>query len=341
MVSPKLPDFDDLPPVKDLPQGCAWGIFDKDGKRDVFGTLNLLTPKVVKEAATEVKEGVSISLNWPIGAIKTPGFDRKGLVHKVLNFEDEPYNIFGFDEEVEFNTQCSTQWDSLCHFGHQGSKLNYNGIKASVQSLKQEFGSEDKEKSLPTLNHWHDRGGLVARGVLVDYKAYADANGITYDPFADSHTITVADLEKIAKQQNVTFRQGDILIVRSGFTEALEKMSAEQQTEALAKHRYCGVEGSQATARWVWNQHFAAVAGDAMAFERTPAIVNGEERGIAGLVLHPYFLSLFGLPIGELWDLKALSEYCAKKKRYTFMLTSVPLNIGGLVGSPSNALAIF
>jgi hypothetical protein len=57
-----LPNFDDLPPVKGMPQGCAWGIFDKDDNRDVLGTLNLLTPDVVKAAVGEVRQGVSISL---------------------------------------------------------------------------------------------------------------------------------------------------------------------------------------------------------------------------------------------------------------------------------------
>lgn len=56
-----LPSFDDLPPVKRMPQGCAWGVFDKDDK-GVLGTLNLLTPEVVKDAVTEVRQGVSISL---------------------------------------------------------------------------------------------------------------------------------------------------------------------------------------------------------------------------------------------------------------------------------------
>ena len=59
------------------------------------------------------------------------------------------------------------------------------------------------------------------------------------------------------------------------------------------------------------------------------------------VVLHPWLLSMFGMPIGELWDLKALSEQCKKSGRYSFMLTSVPLNIPGLIGSPPNALAIF
>jgi hypothetical protein len=50
---------------------------------------------------------------------------------------------------------------------------------------------------------------------------------------------------------------------------------------------------------------------------------------------------MFGMSIGELWDLKALSAHCKKTGRYSFLLTSAPLNIPGLVGSPPNALAIF
>lgn len=56
------PELDDLPPVKGMPQGCAWGVFDKDDKKDVMGTLNLLTPEVVKNAVAEVRQSVSISL---------------------------------------------------------------------------------------------------------------------------------------------------------------------------------------------------------------------------------------------------------------------------------------
>lgn len=59
-----VPDFDSLPTVKGMPQGCAWGIFDKDTKKDMFGTLNFLTPDIIKAATAEVKDGVSISLKY-------------------------------------------------------------------------------------------------------------------------------------------------------------------------------------------------------------------------------------------------------------------------------------
>ena len=43
--------------------GCAWGLFDKEGKRDQLGTLNLLTPEVVLEAKKEIQTGVSVALS--------------------------------------------------------------------------------------------------------------------------------------------------------------------------------------------------------------------------------------------------------------------------------------
>ena len=57
-----VPDFDDLPTVENMPQGCAWGVFDRNGEKDVHGTLNFLTPGIVQAAAAEVKDGMSFSL---------------------------------------------------------------------------------------------------------------------------------------------------------------------------------------------------------------------------------------------------------------------------------------
>ena len=283
-----------------------------------------------------------MSLNWPIGAIETPGFSRKGLVHKVLSFLDTPVKAHGYDDEIEFNTQCSSQWDSLCHFHHQATATGYNGVKTSIEELTQKFGADDRDQKLPTLNHWHSRGGMVARGVFIDYKRYADENGIKYSSF-DSHRINVEEIEKIAQKQGVQFKPGDVIIIRSGFTEDLTGISGAKQQELLGTHRTCGVAGTADTAKWFWNKHFAAVAGDMIAFEHIPPVnpETGKEDTIANLVLHQYFLALFGLPIGELWYLKDLSEMCHKLGRYSFLLTSVPLNVPGSIGSPPNALAVF
>lgn len=263
-----LPDFDSLPPVAGMPQGCAWSVFDQDGKKDRLGCLNLLTPAVVQEAYREARDGVSVSLNWPLAALQTPFFSRQGLEHNVIPYHGA--GISAFDDEVRFNTQCSSQWDSLVHFAHQPSGLNYNGVSTKPEQLAGPSGRRvEAEDSVPTLEHWHGRGGLVGRGVLVDYRAYAEAHGITYDCF-DAHSITVDDLERVLEYQNTTLKHGDILIVRSGYTEDLSSKSGEEQDVALGTGKGVGVEGTVESARWFWNHHFAAVAGDAMMFESFP-----------------------------------------------------------------------
>lgn len=59
-----LPTFDDLPLVRGLPKGCTWGLWDREGVQDELGTLNLLTPSVVREAAREIQYGLSVSLKF-------------------------------------------------------------------------------------------------------------------------------------------------------------------------------------------------------------------------------------------------------------------------------------
>lgn len=262
-----LPDFDSLPPVEGMPQGCAWGIFDKNGKKDYLGCLNLLTPKVVQEAYKEARDGISISLNWPIGALRTPFFGRKGISHRVISYKDA--GLDAFDDEIEFNTQCSSQWDSLVHFAHQPTGLNYNGVSPTADDLVQNFGQHVVGNTIPTLNHWHERGGLVGRGVLLDYRAYAELRGIKYDCF-DAHAIPLHILEDIAKVQGTTFKHGDILIVRTGYTEDLSTASGDQQDVMLNTGKAVGVAGTLETAKWFWNNHFSAVAGDAPVFECVP-----------------------------------------------------------------------
>ncbi|KAM0326257.1 hypothetical protein ACHAQA_006854 [Verticillium albo-atrum] len=334
-----FPTYDDLPAVDGMPRGCAWGVFDKDGRKDVFGTLNHLTPETTKAAAAEVRDGVSISLNWPLNALEhipLPG--RRKLAHTVMPLRDAGVSGgIGWDDELHFNTQGSSQWDSLVHWQHQASGLAYNGWKPTQEELSR---TSTAENAMPTLDHWHSRGGLVARGVLIDFVAYAEAKGIEFHPF-DGYRITVEEIEDVARHQGVEFRPGDVFLLRLGSTDAFANPTPEGMAK-LAQMRLSGVHGIEATAKWFWDKKFAAVATDANAFEAVPPVKeDGSVGSFEELVLHEYFLSFFGMPIGELWDLAKLAEYCKEKGRYTFMLTSSPLNAPCLVGSPPNALAIF
>ena len=88
--------------------------------------------------------------------------------------------------------------------------------------------------------------------------------------------------------------------------------------------------------KWLWNHHFAAVAGDTIAFESQPIPFNVEGE----VTLHEWLLGHWGTPIGELWDLERLSRVCQERKQWSFLLTSAPLHVFGGVATPPNVLAI-
>ncbi|KAI1491845.1 putative cyclase-domain-containing protein [Biscogniauxia mediterranea] len=343
MDASQLPNFDDLPPVPGMPQGCAWGVFDKDGQKDVLGTLNLLTPEVVRAAYAEARDGVSISLNWPLDAMPALVPGRIATTHKQMTLREAGLSAgTGWDDELHFNTQSGSQWDSLVHWAYQPSGQFYNGVRAATTL-------SSTTSATPTLEHWHARGGLVARGVLVDFAAWAataetgdgGAERISAHPL-DGHRITVAQIEAVAAHQGVEFRPGDVLVLRTGLTDVMRAPPSAEALAKLAAGRIAGMHGCRESARWLWDRHFAAVAGDSWGFEALmPLKEDGSQGGPEDLYLHPWLLAMFGMPIGELWDLSALSAHCKKTGRYSFLLTSAPLNIAGLVGSPPNALALF
>lgn len=116
----KKPAFDDLPLDKTGPPGNAWGLFGPD---DQCGMLNLLTPDRTRAAASEIRDGVRISTDWPLDRITTPAFNRIPFAQTISNIAPTSVN----DDILHFNTQSSSQWDGLRHFGYQEQRLYFNG----------------------------------------------------------------------------------------------------------------------------------------------------------------------------------------------------------------------
>jgi kynurenine formamidase len=230
------------------------------------------------------------------------------------------------DDEVRMNTQSGSQWDSLKHFAHQKSGLYYNGL------------SHDEALRSPTngIHNWCERGGIVGRGVLVDWhKWYESTHGDPPSPVS-RHEIPVSELDACLKWQGTTTRPGDILIIRSGYTKWHDYASPEERKRGTQENAVAiGIQNNEETVRWLYDRHFAAVAGDTIAFEAWPPPME------TGWCVHEWLLVQFGTPIGELWNLEELSRICEKEKRYSFFLTSAPMHVVGGVGSPPGAIAIF
>lgn len=331
-----IPSFDELPLFHDF-KGCAWEVWGKD---DELGTINLLTEEVVARAAREeIKSGKTVCLNWPIHFPSRPVFGRK--VPEITTYKKYEDNIPVRDDVIHINTQSGSQWDGLKHYGMRDYNVFYNNTPAEALSegqLEINDPSEiDYAKVKLGMHNWA-RHGIVGRGVLLDIVNFHTANGeeLPYDPWT-SHPITVADLETVAKKEGVKFRPGDILILRVGFMQKYYRVGLEEKhslREGRHKETFAGIEQTDEMRRFLWNNHFAAVASDQPSMERWPAPEGTQ-------ALHQTFLGLWGMPIGEFFDVEALSETCKALGRYTFFFTSWPLHIIGGAASPPNAAAYF
>ncbi|KAI8282153.1 hypothetical protein K4K60_003731 [Colletotrichum sp. SAR11_57] len=326
---PPRPPFSSLPLDPNGPPGNAWGLYGKD---DRLGALNLLTPAIVAAAAaSEIRTGDRVSLDWSLTNPSQPSFDRAPFESKLVNRahpngEKRTVN----DDILHFNTQCSSQWDGFRHYdeGYQKAKRYYNNTTQDDLENPEKIG----------IDAWVEKGGIVGRGVLLDYASFCARHALPLDAFTSSD-ITLEHLKQVAAEQNVTFQSGDILLIRSGFTAGYNAKddAAQKAVAARASPDFLGVEPTKDVLRWIWETGFAAVAGDAPSFERAPiagphTAVGGvwkgeawEEEMQSGGLLHQWLLGGWGLPIGEMFDLEALSVKCEELGRWTFFLSSVPL----------------
>ncbi|GAB7356261.1 hypothetical protein MBLNU459_g7072t1 [Dothideomycetes sp. NU459] len=279
------PLFAALPLREDDPPFSAWGLYGSD---DELGTLNLLTNERVLEAIKEVRTGVRIGLNLPLTIPSPPSHNRLAFTHRVIH--KAPRNVH--DDLVEMNTQCSTQWDGFRHYGYQDSNLCYNGVTTNQIS-------GTNASLVLGLHTWCERG-IVGRAVFLDYLRYAESKDISYE-LLDNHVISLAELKACATAQQVTFREGDILLIRSGWTKGYRDLDIDGR-KAWAERvpaRLGGVATTREMAEWLWNTGFSAVASDSTAFESLPFSPEGEPGGLERLSLHEVLLAGWGMPIGK------------------------------------------
>ncbi|RMD41679.1 hypothetical protein DV735_g3455, partial [Chaetothyriales sp. CBS 134920] len=297
------------------PRLNAWGLY---GPSDQVGFLNRQTPSIIAAAASsEIKTGIRQ---------QKPLFHRDAFIKKV--YQKKPRIVH--DETWTFNTQSSSQWDGLRHFGYQtaGGRFYNNATVDDIAAGDFTLG----------IQHAAMRGGITGRGILVDFARWATTTdqgrrAVGGKSFA-STAITLDWLKQTLAYQGTQIRYGDILIVRSGFFGAWRALTAEQRA-ALQEARspsLGGVEQSDEVLRWIWD-NFSAVAADHPSFERWPTPLEWS--------MHEVLLAGWGCNIGELFDLDELSSECERQGRWSFFVSSVPCHVPGGVASPPNAVAIF
>jgi kynurenine formamidase len=302
-----------------------WGRWGPD---DEIGTLNHTRPEDIVAAARLVKKGKVISLalnfdnNGPQGAKSSyPAMGRINPVHTMLRTGTDAYSgvldhrgIRAADDMVVMPLQCGTQWDGLGHVFYENSMWNGYDCREVTSNGAQKCGIEK------TKNR------MVGRGVFLDVPR---AQGKKY--LEDGYAITSAELDLTAKKQNVQFKRGDFIVVRTGQMEA--KLDAGS---------WDGYPGGDApgfafeTLEWIQRTELAALASDTWGCEVRP---NETEAGI-NQPWHWITIPMMGMTMGEIFYVKELAEDCAADKVYEFLFVAPAIPITGAVGSPTNPLAI-
>ncbi|MFJ9367573.1 cyclase family protein [Nocardia sp. NPDC101769] len=312
-----------------------WGRWGDD---DQLGTLNLLTPDRIAYAATRARAGRTIQLGIPFDAYGPQGSSgfRRNPIHLMAvdggdadlatvldgwggRNEAQVAGMYAAgpmrynDDYIMMPLQTATQWDALSHVYYDG--LLYNGFPAAAVTS---FGAAKLG-----IEHVAERGGVVGRGVLLDVARHHHL-----DRLEAGTIVTPRDLQATADAQDVELRPGDILLVRTGWwTRFLE-------TRRPAEWFGASPGLSWRCAEWLHEHDIAAVAVDNPAVE-----VMRPEDGVM-MPLHMLALRDMGLPLGEIWDLEALSRDCAEDGVHDFLLCAPALRIPGAVGTPISPIAI-
>lgn len=313
-----------------------WGRWGED---DQLGTLNHITPEAIRHAATLVKAGKAIAMGAPLNAHGPQGAHglRRNPIHVMTVdggdrqldqlakewrgpteqwvaelYEKAPGRFT--DDYIIMPLQSCTQWDALSHFFYDD--LLYNGFPASsVTSLG---------ATRVAIDPIAERGQITGRGVLLDIARH---RGIEH--LAANEIVMPEELDTVAQAQGVEIRDGDIIVIRTGwYLDWLAKR--DEQSWAWESP---GI--SWRCAEWFHDRNVAAVASDNVGVE----VMKSEIEGLWS-PFHMLALRDMGMMLGEIWDLEAIGADCAADGQYDFLLSAPALNISGAVGTPLNPIAL-
>ena len=287
----------------------TWGRW---GGADQRGSLNLLTPARVADAAKLVQDGATVTLSWPLqqqAGASTP----QPADHRMTS---EPHAgssgmVIAKDYiGVHYHGDTHTHLDALCHIGYDGRL--YNAVSTDVITPDgATAGSVELVKN-----------GLVGRGVLLDIP------GLRGVPWLEpGESISRDELEAAEREQGTPVREGDILLVRTGHDTRLDELGPWDTPNHKA--------GLHPTAMTFVAERGVSVLGSDGNSDTAPSQTEGVEFPI-----HVLALNAMGVWLLDYLRLVELLAACREAKRWEFLFVAAPLRIPGGTGSPVNPLAI-
>jgi len=298
-------DLDDY-----IPKTSKWGPADE------IGNCNYLTPKKILEAASLIKKGRVIDMGqvYYEGLPAYPPRTYKCwlLVHGLM----EPWGMeeaTDMEEYVVMSTGIATQLDGFAHVGCDYTF--YNGVKHTdivAPTGAKKFGME----KVPPI---------VTRGVLVDMVAYKGRN------LGPSECITLEDFKACMKKEGVELRQGDALIIHTGWMRFWD----------LDPGKFCqsspGID--QDIARYLVGKGIVGIGTDQFTTECFPHKGFPKEKGSFFIPCHVILLGN-GIHLFQNLVTEELAKACAEDGNYEFLFCFTHPKLKGTVQGIGQPIAI-
>lgn len=304
--------------------GTSWGLFLEPQR----GTPSFITADTVLETRKCIRTGSVFGLDYPADAFD-PGMSLKRGAPRHTIYSSHPAHR---DDYLDgYYLQGSTQIDGLRH-----RRADDVGFYNGTPDDRIREGTPDLG-----IQEWAENP-IAGRGILLDLDGYRAALGRPIDH--DAGEPLDLDLIKAAiDAQSVDLRQGDILMLHTGWCEWFLALSTAEKHETRDSRRATGVAQSQEFVDWAWDSRLAVIAADTFAVECLPVVPGSpfsESAPNDHGMMHQQLLAKLGMPLGELWRLGPLARHMKGAGSWDAFIIIKPLNITGGTGSPANATAL-
>jgi len=293
------------------------------GPNDQTGATNRVTPAVTKAAAAEIQTGKVTNMSYPL-VDGVPLFGSRFTKTVLTATSLAPGASFG-DNQL---TYMEDTWLSQSHVGTHLDGMGHIGIKDCYynQTPMGKFINQNNMTKLGLEN----LKSFATRGVIIDMvKVYQDAGKLKTNTACkkaciDKGTvISVADLQAGLKMYNVTLREGDMVMIHTGWGDLFEQFPAQN---ALYNSGEPGI-GKEA-ANWLAGQKVVAVGTDNWAVEVIPS-----ENPKEAFPVHAILLTDNGIHIMENVRTDLIAAEAVSSKRATFFVNMTVPKAVGLTGN--------
>jgi kynurenine formamidase len=290
------------------------------GDADVIGRLNWVTPVSTAKVLGRIRPGpvYDLSVDYFIGmpawtGSGDPKFEhwmthtpRGNVLDGLTGAAPDVQERFSMSADCFLmNTHCGTHIDTLTHSGYRGRFWNGLGAEADLGGRTWMRGGAA------------DYPPIVARGVLLDVARLHQTKVL--DP---GYAITPGDVDQACERQQVTLREGDVVILRTGM------MTHWPAPAFVGPSAGMGVKA----ARYLCEEKGAMCVGtDTVGFEVMP-----HEESDTFLPVHSYMLAEAGAQILEIVNCERL----AADALFEFAFIGGPMRLRGSTGAPLRPIAI-